>query len=51
MGGMEGGGQAFKINNGGERSPITWLAQGGRRSIYRWVKIWPLEDARNNIRP
>jgi hypothetical protein len=39
MGGMEEGGQAFKINNGGERSSKTWLAQGGRRSIYRWVKI------------
>jgi hypothetical protein len=37
MGGMEEGGQAIKINNGGERSPKTWLAQGGR-SIYRWGK-------------
>jgi hypothetical protein len=35
MGGMEEGGQAFKINNEGERSPKTWLAQEGRRSIYR----------------
>jgi hypothetical protein len=34
MGGKEEGGQAFKINNGGERSPKTWLAQGGRRGIY-----------------
>jgi hypothetical protein len=47
MGGMEDGGQAFKINNGGERSPKTWLAQGGRRGIYRWVEIWPLEEARD----
>jgi hypothetical protein len=31
---MEGkgeGGQALKVNNGGERSPKTWLVQGGRR--------------------
>jgi hypothetical protein len=35
MGGMEGGGQALKISNGGERSLKTWLAQGGRRGIYR----------------
>jgi hypothetical protein len=35
MGGKEEGGQAFKINNGGERSQKMWLAQGGRRGIYR----------------
>jgi hypothetical protein len=35
MRGIEEEGQAFKINNGGERSPKTWLAQEGRRSIYR----------------
>jgi hypothetical protein len=28
---MEEGGQALKVNNGGERSPKTWLVQGGRR--------------------
>jgi hypothetical protein len=39
MGGMEEGGQAFKINNGGERSPKTWLAQGERRGIYRWGNL------------
>jgi hypothetical protein len=39
MGGMEEGGQAFKINNGGERSPKMWLAQGGRRGIYRWENL------------
>jgi hypothetical protein len=50
MEGMEEGGQALKINNGGERSPKTWLAPGGRRSIYRWVKIWPLEAARDDVR-
>jgi hypothetical protein len=38
MGGKEEGGQAFKINNGGERSPKMWLAQGGRRGVYRWGK-------------
>jgi hypothetical protein len=38
MGAKEEGGQAFKINNGGERSPKTWLAQGGIRGIYRWGK-------------
>jgi hypothetical protein len=38
MGGKEQGGQAFKINNGGERSPKMLLAQGGRRDIYRWGK-------------
>jgi hypothetical protein len=26
----------LKVNKGGERSPKTWLAQGGRRGIYRW---------------
>jgi hypothetical protein len=41
----------FKINNGGERSPKTWLAQGGRRIIYKWVKNWPLKDARDDDRP
>jgi hypothetical protein len=51
MGGMEEGGQAFKINNGGEISPKTWLAQGGRRSIYRRVKNWSLEAARSDVRP
>jgi hypothetical protein len=51
MGGMEEGGQALKLNNEGERSPKTWLAQGGRRSIYRCVKIWPLEAARDDFRP
>jgi hypothetical protein len=35
MEGVEDGGQALKVNNGGERSPKTWLAQGGRRGIYR----------------
>jgi hypothetical protein len=39
MGGMEEGGQALKINNGGERSPKTGLAQGGRRGIYRWGNL------------
>jgi hypothetical protein len=38
MEGMEEGGQALKVNNGGERSPKTWLPQGGRRGIYRWGK-------------
>jgi hypothetical protein len=38
MGGKKEGGQAFKINNGGERSSKMWLAQGGRRGIYRWRK-------------
>jgi hypothetical protein len=38
MGGKEEGGQAFKINIEGERSSKTWLAQGGRRGIYRWGK-------------
>jgi hypothetical protein len=31
MEGMEEGGQALKVNNGGERSPKTWLVQGGTR--------------------
>jgi hypothetical protein len=31
MEGMEEGGEALKVNNGGERSPKTWLVQGGRR--------------------
>jgi hypothetical protein len=31
MEGMEEGGQALKVNNGGERSPKMWLVQGGRR--------------------
>jgi hypothetical protein len=31
MEGMEEGGQALKVNNGGERSQKTWLVQGGRR--------------------
>jgi hypothetical protein len=31
MEGMEEGGQALKVNNGGERSPKTLLVQGGRR--------------------
>jgi hypothetical protein len=39
IGGMEEGGKALKINNGGERSPRTWLAQGGRRGIYRWGNL------------
>jgi hypothetical protein len=39
MGRMEEGGQALKINNGGERIPKTWLAQGGRRGIYRWGNL------------
>jgi hypothetical protein len=39
MGGMEEGGKAFKINNGGERSTKTWLAQGGRRGIYMWGNL------------
>jgi hypothetical protein len=39
IGRNEEGGQAFKINNGGERSPKTWLAQGGRRGIYRWGNL------------
>jgi hypothetical protein len=38
MEGMEEGGQALNVNNGGERSPKTLLAQGGRRGIYRWGK-------------
>jgi hypothetical protein len=38
MEGMEEGGQALKVNNGGERSPKTLLAQGGRRGIYSWGK-------------
>jgi hypothetical protein len=36
---MEEGGKALKINNGGERSPKTWFAQGGRRGIYRWGNL------------
>jgi hypothetical protein len=39
MGGMEEGGQAFKIKNVGERSLKTWLAQGGRMGIYRWGNL------------
>jgi hypothetical protein len=35
MEGIEEGGQALKVYNGGERSPKIWLAQGGRRGIYR----------------
>jgi hypothetical protein len=31
MEGMEEGGQALKVNNGGERSPKTLMVQGGRR--------------------
>jgi hypothetical protein len=31
MEGMVEGGQALKVNNGGERSPKTLLVQGGRR--------------------
>jgi hypothetical protein len=31
MEGMEEGGQALKVNNGGERSPKKLLVQGGRR--------------------
>jgi hypothetical protein len=31
MEGMEEGGQALKVNNGGERSPKMWLVQEGRR--------------------
>jgi hypothetical protein len=31
MEGMEEGGQALKVNNGGDRSPKTWLVQGRRR--------------------
>jgi hypothetical protein len=31
MEGMGEGGQALKVNNGGERSPKTLLVQGGRR--------------------
>jgi hypothetical protein len=31
MEGMEEEGQALKVNNGGERSPKTWLVQRGRR--------------------
>jgi hypothetical protein len=38
MGGMEEKGQACKVNNGGERSPKTCLAQGGRRGIYTPTK-------------
>jgi hypothetical protein len=29
----------LKLNNGGERSPKTWLAQGERRGIYRWENL------------
>jgi hypothetical protein len=38
MEGMEEGGKDLKVNNGGERSLKTWLAQGVRRGIYRWGK-------------
>jgi hypothetical protein len=31
MEGMEEGGQALKVKNGGERSPKTLKVQGGRR--------------------
>ena len=31
MEGSEEGGQALKVNNGGERSPKTLMVQGGRR--------------------
>jgi hypothetical protein len=31
MEGMEEGGQALKVNNGGERSLKTLMVQGGRR--------------------
>jgi hypothetical protein len=34
MGGMERKGKLFKVNNGGERVPNSWLFQGGRRVIY-----------------
>jgi hypothetical protein len=34
MGGMERKGKLFKVNNGGERVPNSWPAQGGRRGIY-----------------
>jgi hypothetical protein len=39
MEGMKEGGQALTVNNGGERSPKTWLAQGGRWGIYRWGNL------------
>jgi hypothetical protein len=31
---MEEGGQALKVNNGGERSPKTLLVQGRRRRVF-----------------
>jgi hypothetical protein len=34
MGGMERKGKLFKVNNGEERVPNSWLFQGGRRGIY-----------------
>jgi hypothetical protein len=38
MGGMEEGGQALKINNGGERSPKRgWLRE--EKGIYRWGNL------------
>jgi hypothetical protein len=37
MEGSEEGGQALKVNNGGDRSPKTLMVQGGRR-VFRWEK-------------
>jgi hypothetical protein len=49
---MEEGGQALKVNNGGERSPKkTLMVQGGRRVFIGGEKIWPLEAAHRPVRP
>jgi hypothetical protein len=50
MGGMEEGGQALKINNGGERSPKRgWLKE--EEGVFIGGKIWPLEAARDEVWP
>jgi hypothetical protein len=51
MEGMEEGGQALKVNSGGERSPKTVVGSRRKKGIYRWGKIWPLEAARQPVRP
>jgi hypothetical protein len=51
MGGMEEDGQAFEVNKWRREKSKSWMVQGGRRGIYRWVEIWPLEEARMGFRP
>jgi hypothetical protein len=38
MEGSEEGGQALKVNNGGERSPKTLVGSRKKKGIYRWGK-------------